>query len=144
MKTFLISMFLTGAFYSSNLSAKCMADPKKTVQPPCNDVFVASISNNLNEYPVEKLKEDNAKADAAVKKVVDKDYLYEAKNSAIKMLIQASKFYKDGAITKEQYIKVADQVSMMAEYADANNCINMGLTGSCEENVSYYITKTKP
>lgn len=141
MKIFLISMLFTGVMYSSNSFAKCAAEHKG----PCNDYIITEKSNDLNEYPAEKLKEDHAKADAAVKKkVVDKDYLYEAKNSAIKMLIQASKFYKDGAITKEQYIKVADQVSMMAEYADANNCINMGLTGSCEENVSYYITKTKP
>lgn len=130
----LLLLLLMG--FSSNAFGKCV--PGTVDCPPCmKDV---KASNNVNEYPTEKLKEDQKKAEGIIKTdVIDKDYLYEAKNSAVKMLVQASKFYKDGAITKEQYIKVADQVSMMAEYADVHSykdvdCRDPGVAGKCNKN----------
>jgi len=44
------------------------------------------------------------------------DYIRGAKDSSVDMLIKASEKYKTGAITKEQYIQIALQVSQMAEY----------------------------
>lgn len=136
-QTFNLLLLLVMGF-SSNAFGKCL--PGTVDCPPCMKDVKTSISNNGNEYPAEKLKEDQKKAEAVIKAdVIDKDYLYEAKNSAVKMLIQAAKFYKDGAITKEQYIKVADQVSMMAEYADVHSykdvdCKDPGVAGKCNKN----------
>jgi hypothetical protein len=52
------------------------------------------------------------------------DYIKSAKDSSVDMLIKASKKYKDGAITKDQYIQVALQVSQMAEYYNKTNITN--------------------
>lgn len=127
-------MFLTGVVCSSNSFAKCAVDPTKTVQTPCHDVILIE-SNSFNEYPADKLKEDQSKT----AKALDKDYLSEAKNSALDMLIKAASEYKKGAITKDQYIQVANQVSQMAEYANNNKteskCVNTGLTGNCDKLV---------
>jgi hypothetical protein len=135
MKIFLISILITGAFYSANSFALCDADPKKVEQGPCKDVILIQ-KTGFNEYPAEKLNEDQARAAEAKVKVVDKDYLSEAKNSALDMLIKASSEYKKGTITKDQYIQIANQVSQMAEYANNNKvCANMGLTGNCDKLV---------
>ena len=44
------------------------------------------------------------------------DYIKVAKESSFEMLIKASAKYKEGTITKDQYIQVALQVSQMADY----------------------------
>lgn len=140
MKQNLLLTLLFAALYSSNGLAKC-ADGTPDC-PPCMDVIAIPSTNN--EYPAEKLKEDQAKAalekaGKETKFVADKDYLNEAKSSAIDMLIIAAAKYKEGTITKDQYIEVANQVSKMAEYANSNSseskCVNMGLTGNCEKLV---------
>ncbi len=44
------------------------------------------------------------------------DYIKSVTNSSIEMLIEASKKYKAGALSKDQYIEVALQVGAMADY----------------------------
>ncbi|MEA9357557.1 hypothetical protein SHI21_15115 [Bacteriovorax sp. PP10] len=138
MKIFLMSMLFSGAFYSANSFATCQGyEELRPSKNPCNDVIV--YNEGKNEYPADKLKEDQARAAEAKVKVVDKDYLSEAKNSALDMLIKASNEYKKGTITKDQYIQIANQVSQMAEYANNNKteskCVNTGLTGNCDKLV---------
>jgi hypothetical protein len=136
MKIFLVGLFFLGAFCSADSFATCMGyEELQPSKDPCNDVIL--YNDGKNEYPADKLKEDQARATEAKAKVVDKDYLSEAKNSALDMLVKASSEYKKGTITKDQYIQIANQVSQMAEYANNNKteskCVNTGLTGNCEK-----------
>ncbi|MDO9183496.1 MAG: hypothetical protein Q7U04_13865, partial [Bacteriovorax sp.] len=57
------------------------------------------------------------------------DFIKSSNESSINMLIEASKKYKAGSLTQDQYIKVALQVSQMADYynklkADSSTSIN--------------------
>lgn len=83
------------------------------------------------------------------------DYIKEANNSSIDMLIKASKKYKDGEITKDQYVEIALQVSGFANYTNkvtSETKANGGSTGAaaspsnsdqqlCSSNPHYSICK---
>ncbi|MBC7540712.1 MAG: hypothetical protein H7281_17970 [Bacteriovorax sp.] len=46
------------------------------------------------------------------------DFIVEAKESSIEMLIKATKMLDEGKISKDKYIEVAREVSKMAEYSN--------------------------
>lgn len=119
-KNLSLILFLT-VLYSSNGFSKCV---EGTVNcPPCMESGkVAPLKNG--EKSADTLKEDQEKSASqktANESPEEKNYLNEAKNSAVEMLVAAAAKYKAGAITKDQYIQIANQVAQMAEYANNNS-----------------------
>lgn len=70
-----------------------------------------------NEPVKEVIKRSVAHSDS---KIENADYIKEVKDSSIEMLISATKKYKSGIISKDQYIQIALQVSQTADYFNKN------------------------
>lgn len=105
-------------------------DNGKTVFTLNGKVVSMSELQNSNEYKAltganveyeEKVNQPTARAAIVPPPSSDGnniDYIKAVNNSSIDMLINASKKYKEGALTKDQYIEVALQVSGMADYTN--------------------------